>query len=303
MIMCASASTFAAPPMSFFISSMPLDGLDVEPAGVEADALADQRDLRRVGIAPGAGRSGAARAADARPTAWISGKFSRQQIVADDRADLRAVCAAASARAACFELGRPHVVGRRVDEIAREKSPPSTMRDELVADRRLAAASSRAAFVGLAVAGEAVGAEREGERRQPRVVRRVGEPVGAGRQQSRQTARPKRVAGRRIRRRPCRTAHRPVLSCHPCPAATSIGRVSARTRPRAQTPMPPDQGHGRRRSSWHQSNRSELRRYQAREKPDASTTGPLLRIAAALLARRHAEQVTRNYGGIQVVDG
>ena len=31
MIMCASASTLAAPPMSFFISSMPADGLMSRP--------------------------------------------------------------------------------------------------------------------------------------------------------------------------------------------------------------------------------------------------------------------------------
>ena len=46
----------------------------------------------------------------------------------------------------------------------------------------------------LAVAREAIAAEREGERRKARIVRRVGEAVDAGRQQSRQLARPERIA-------------------------------------------------------------------------------------------------------------
>ena len=56
MIMCASASTVAAPPMSFFIMQHAALGLDVETAGVEAHALADQRDARMIGIAPVADR-------------------------------------------------------------------------------------------------------------------------------------------------------------------------------------------------------------------------------------------------------
>ena len=52
MTIRASASTHAAPPMSFFMSSMPAAGLDVESAGVEADALADERQLRMRGLAP-----------------------------------------------------------------------------------------------------------------------------------------------------------------------------------------------------------------------------------------------------------
>ena len=62
--------------MSFFMISMRAVGLDIETAGVEAHALADQRDL---GVRTDRPRSKSisrgARAA-ARPTAWMSGKFS-----------------------------------------------------------------------------------------------------------------------------------------------------------------------------------------------------------------------------------
>ncbi len=52
MTMWASASAVAAPPMSFFMLSMPASGLIFETAGVEADAFADQRDARMLGVAP-----------------------------------------------------------------------------------------------------------------------------------------------------------------------------------------------------------------------------------------------------------
>ena len=93
-------------------------GLDVEPAGVEAHALADQRDLRMRRIAPGhvdqARRAvgGAADRVDER-------EILLEQIVADDRADAGAVAGGERARG-IFELGRAHVVRRRVDQVARE---------------------------------------------------------------------------------------------------------------------------------------------------------------------------------------
>src|SRR5262249_28861107 len=48
----------------------------------------------------------------------------------------------------------------------------------------------------LAVAGEAVCAEREGERRESRIVRGIGEAIGARRQQGRQRTRPKQILAR-----------------------------------------------------------------------------------------------------------
>ncbi len=52
MITSASASACAAPPMSFFISPHAGGGLDVEPARIEAHALADDRHAGVLGIAP-----------------------------------------------------------------------------------------------------------------------------------------------------------------------------------------------------------------------------------------------------------
>ena len=48
----------------------------------------------------------------------------------------------------------------------------------------------------LAVAGELIAAEREGKRAEPRIVRRIGETVSAGRQQAGQRAGPEQVLGR-----------------------------------------------------------------------------------------------------------
>ena len=64
--------------------------LDVEPAGVEAHALADQRHLRMAALPQVRSISRGARAL-ARPTAWIIGKFCFEQIVAHDHLDLGAV--------------------------------------------------------------------------------------------------------------------------------------------------------------------------------------------------------------------
>ena len=90
MIMCASASTLAAPPMSFFISNIALSGLMSRPPEFEADALPHQRDARMIGFAPlqlDEPRRRHRRAADGVDQRKIFG----QQILADDRAHLRAV--------------------------------------------------------------------------------------------------------------------------------------------------------------------------------------------------------------------
>ena len=69
---------------------------------------------------------------------------------------------------------------------------------EFVAIEALRQIELELAFVGLAVAGEAVGPKRESERRKPRVGRLVGEPVDAVRQDLRQAAGKKRVVARFI---------------------------------------------------------------------------------------------------------
>ena len=120
MIMCASASTVAAPPMSFFMLQHGALGLEIEPAGVEADALADQRHLGMRRVAPAQVDQPRRARAAARPTAWMSGKFCFEQSSPTMRADFRAVALGERAGGG-FELGRPHVVGRRVDEIAGQR--------------------------------------------------------------------------------------------------------------------------------------------------------------------------------------
>ena len=115
----ASASAVAAPPMSFFISSMPLDGLMSRPPRVEDDALADQRHLRRV-LAPPAevdetrrlGR-GLADGVDEREIAF-------EQIVAARRLERRAEFLG-EPRGLALERRRAEIVGGRVDEVAAER--------------------------------------------------------------------------------------------------------------------------------------------------------------------------------------
>ena len=67
---------------------------------------------------------------------------------------------------------------------SRARQTPSTMR-ERSSPSTLPGSSSCSSFAScFAVAGEAVGAEREGERRELRIVRGIGEAIGAGRQQA-----------------------------------------------------------------------------------------------------------------------
>jgi hypothetical protein len=108
--------------------------------------------------------------AEARPTAWTS--------VADGHADVRLI---ARRESACgfLELRRSHVVRRRVDQVARQRHRRDDAREILAIDALRRIELDRASFR-LTVAREAVAAEREGERRQPRVMRIVGEAKDAG---------------------------------------------------------------------------------------------------------------------------
>ena len=87
--------------------------LDVEPAGVEADALADQRDPPRI-RAPPASLPGPSQTRSisrggrslARPTAWIIGKFLAMRS-SPTMLDTRAPCCLASSRAASSSSAGP----------------------------------------------------------------------------------------------------------------------------------------------------------------------------------------------------
>ena len=101
-------------------------GLDVEPAGVEAHALADQRDLGVAGSAPGrsirrgARRRRAADRVDQR-------KVLREQLVADDRPNARAVPRGERARG-LLELRRAQSFAGVLMR-SRASVTPSTMRE------------------------------------------------------------------------------------------------------------------------------------------------------------------------------
>ncbi len=92
--------------------------LDVETAGVEADALADQRDLRIAVLAPGQ-IDQPRRARGAGADRMHQREILRERIAAGDLnlcAVLLGQCAGG-----VFQFGRSHIVGRRVDEIARQR--------------------------------------------------------------------------------------------------------------------------------------------------------------------------------------
>jgi hypothetical protein len=109
MMSCASARATAAPP-----------GLDVEAAGVEAHAFADDADLRMRRIAPldiDQARRDSGRATDS-----VNGREPLlEQIVADDHAMSRSV-ATRNLHGCLRQCFRRQVVGRRVDEVACERS-------------------------------------------------------------------------------------------------------------------------------------------------------------------------------------
>jgi hypothetical protein len=68
MIMCAAASTVAAPPMSFFIISMPLDGLMSSPPESKHTPLPTSVTFGSAGL-PQVRSISRGASADARPTA------------------------------------------------------------------------------------------------------------------------------------------------------------------------------------------------------------------------------------------
>ena len=160
-------------------------GLDVEPAGIEADALADERDARIIHITPGQidqARLPCGGAADR----MNEREILPQQIVADRGPGAGAVLGGKRARG-LFEIGRSHVVRRRVDEVAHQRDRFDHALEIFAVEALRQIELDLAAF-GLVVARKAISAERESERREPRVVRIVGKTVDAARQLLRQPA-------------------------------------------------------------------------------------------------------------------
>ena len=91
MIIAAQASTLAAPPMSFFMSSMPLEGLMSSPPVSKQTPLPTSVTLGCAGSPQTKSIRRGARE-EARPTAWIIGKFCARRsspMINDNSAPLR----------------------------------------------------------------------------------------------------------------------------------------------------------------------------------------------------------------------
>ena len=120
MIMCASAKRGGRAAHVLLHIEHGGIGLDVEPAGIEANALADQRDARMIRFAPvrvDQPRRAARRRGRPRES---SGKFSFNRS-SPTIALTSAPCLRGERARGFFELGRSHVVRRRVDEVARQR--------------------------------------------------------------------------------------------------------------------------------------------------------------------------------------
>ncbi len=115
----ARPRTTAPPPMSFFICSIAGGRLEIQSAGIETHAFADQRDFRRGRVAPA--DVDKARWATARAPHRMNRRIVRaQQIVAaDDRALGTRFAGHVPRRGG--ELVGPHFLRGRIDEVAREE--------------------------------------------------------------------------------------------------------------------------------------------------------------------------------------
>ena len=119
-------------------------------------------------------------------------KIVLEEIVAGDAARRRALPLRERA-GGIFQFLRAHVVRGRIDEIACERHAVDDAR-EVGAVHAIRQHQTDLAIVTLAVTREAIGAEREGERGEPRIVRCVGETIKPVRQQSGEASRQEQVA-------------------------------------------------------------------------------------------------------------
>src|SRR5687767_6165073 len=100
-----------------------------------------------------------------------------EQIVAHDRVPARAMPGREGKRCV-FELLRPHVVGRRIDQVT-GKADALYNAGQVVAVDTCGYFEAKLLGVGRAIAGEAIGAQREGEGAETGIVWRVGEAIAA----------------------------------------------------------------------------------------------------------------------------
>ena len=239
--------------MSFFMISMALSGLMSSPPVSKHTPLPTSVTF---GCLASPQRRSISRGArdEARPTAWMSGKFSFSRSSPVTQLAL-APCRFASARAASSSSAGPMSFA---GVLMRSRASVDALDHarQIRASTPSGTTSRTLRSSGLAVAREAVGAEREGERGEPRVVRCVCETIEAGRQADRRGC----PAGtdRECRRDfPGRTARRRARRRNP--AAPGTARLWARSRsppqrrgraasslPRFRSSSPPS----RTRSEW-----------------------------------------------------
>ena len=172
MIMCAERQHGGGAAHVLFHHQHAARRLDVESAGIEAHALADQRHLGMRRIAPG--QVDQPWRIDRRTADRMDQRqLLFQQIVADDRRDRRAVLRR-QRTSRRLKMRRPHVVGRRVDQVARERDGLDNARQIFAVD---VGGKCQLHVLRLRICDSAktIGAEREGERREPRVVAGIDE--------------------------------------------------------------------------------------------------------------------------------
>src|SRR5215831_14364340 len=178
--MRASASTVAPPAMSFFIISIELDGLRSSPPVSKQTPLPTRVTLGWLGLPQVMSIS---RGALNRVN---QGEVLLEQVLADDALHLGAE---RLRKFACggFEVGRPHIIRGRIDEIACQRNAPGDARNILAIDM-LGNFERNLGAHRLAVARKAIRIQREAERGEPRIMRRIGEAVVTGREKARQPA-------------------------------------------------------------------------------------------------------------------
>ena len=142
MMRRASARACAAPPMSFFIRRMPSAVLMSRPPVSKHTPLPTMAMRGFFGLPQVISSRRGARAA-ARPTAWIAGKFSQQQLVADPLAEFAAEELRLLARGR-RELLRAHVLGGRVHEVAHQALRLGELQGQLHFRRKTRPAAPRA---------------------------------------------------------------------------------------------------------------------------------------------------------------
>ena len=183
--------------MSFFISSMPLDGLMSRPPVSKQIPLPTSVTCARL-RGPRRDRSAAA------PAGWRgrrhgSSESFGEQLVADGDC-MRAPCRAAIARGR-LDLGRAQVVGRRVDQVAGE----SHGLDGVLPKLRSAPSGRRRVTArgwSCSCSARSDTSRGPGDRRERRVVRVAGQPITAARKRLRQLPDQELGRPRRLTRKP-----------------------------------------------------------------------------------------------------